>query len=81
MLPMVGLEELWSEHLSRSFPCVICCGVALPSYQVLQLAPFAKEPVSHDGLDFVFFLSVDHFGRGLMEVGPMLRSFFVLRQQ
>ena len=75
--PVVGLEELRSEHLIRSFPRIICCGIALPPYQVLQLAPFSKEPVSHDGLDFVFFFSVDHFGRGLMEVDPVLRSFLV----
>ena len=81
VLPVVGLEELRSEHLIRSFPRIICCGVALPPYQVLQLAPFAKEPVSHDGLDLVFFFSVDHFGRWLVEVGPVLRSLLVPRQQ
>ncbi len=61
MLPMVGLEELRSEHLIRSFPRIICCGVALPSYQVLKFTPFAKEPMPHDGLDFVFLFSVDYF--------------------
>ena len=75
VLPVVGLEELRSEHLIRSFPRIVCCGVALPPYQVLQLVPFAKEPMPHDGLDLVFFFSVDHFGRRLMEVDPMFRSF------
>ena len=77
VLPMVGLEELRSKHLIRSFPRIICCGVALPSYQVLQLAPFTKETMSHDGLDFVFLFSVDHFRWWLMEVGPVFRSFLV----
>ena len=35
VFPVVGLEELRSEHLIRSLPRIICCGVALPPYQVL----------------------------------------------
>ena len=81
VFPVIGLEELRSKHLIRSFPRIVCCGVALPPYQVLQLAPFAKEPMSHDGLDLVFFFSVNHFGGWLMKVDPMLRSFLVSCQQ
>ena len=81
MLPVVGLKELRSKHLICSFPRIICCGVAPPPYQVLQLAPLAKEPVSHDGLDLVFLFSVDHFRGRLMEIYPVLRSFFVPCQQ
>ena len=77
MLPVVGLEELRSECQIRSFPRIICCGVAFPPYQVLQLTPFSKEPMSHDGLDLVFFFSVDHFGWWLVEIDPVLRSFLV----
>jgi hypothetical protein len=81
VFPVVGLEELRGEHLVRSFPRIVCCGVALPPYQVLQFTPFTKESMSHDGLDLILLLPVDHFRWWLMEVGPMLRSFFVLRQQ
>ena len=47
VLPVVGLEELRSKHLIRSFPRIVCCGVALPSYQqVLQpaLSPVVPGP-------------------------------------
>jgi hypothetical protein len=43
----------------------------------LKLAPFSKEPVSHDGLDFKFFFSVDHFGRWAVEVGPVFFCFVI----
>ena len=81
VLPVVGLEELWSEHLTRSFPRIVCCGVALPPHQVLQLVPFTKETVSHDGLDLVLLFSVDHLGWWLVEIDPVFRSFSVSCQQ
>ena len=72
VFPMVCLEELQSKHLIRSFLTIsACCGIALPPYQVLQFTPFTKEPMSHDGLDLVIPLfSIDHLGRGLMEIDP-----------
>ena len=82
MLPVVSLEELRSEHLIRSFPHVVCCGVALPPYQVLQLMPLTKESMSHDGLDFVFLLPVDHFPRWwLMKVWPRAPQFLCTASQ
>ena len=79
MLSVVGLEELRQQTLGvRSLPRIVRCGVAFPSYQVLQFAPFAKEPMSHDGLDFVFFLSVDHSRWWLVVVDPVLRSFLCI---
>ena len=75
MLPVVGLEELRSKHLVRSFPRIVCCGVALPPYQVLQFTPLTKESMSHDGLDFIFFFSVDHLRWWLVEIDPVFRSF------
>jgi hypothetical protein len=77
VLPMISIQELWSEHLTCWFPGVICCGVALPLNQVLQLAPFAKEAVSHDGLDFIFCLALDHLRGRQVVIGPMFRSFVI----
>jgi hypothetical protein len=33
--------------------------------------------VSHDGLDFKFFFSIDHFGRWAVEVGPVFFCFVI----
>ena len=62
-----------------SVPRIICCGVALPSHRRIVMAYRFREPMPHDGLDFVFFLSVDHFRWRLMEVDPVFRSFFSIR--
>jgi hypothetical protein len=80
VLPVVRFEKLRSEHLIRSFPRIVCCGVAFPPYQVLKFTPFAKEPMPHDGLDFIFLFPVDHFRGWLMEVDPVFRSLLVPRQ-
>ena len=77
MLSVVDLEELRSEHLIRGLPRIVRYGVTLPPYQVLEFASFAKESVSHDGLDLVFFLPIDHLGWWFMEVGPMFGSLLV----
>jgi hypothetical protein len=80
VLPVVKLEKLRSKHLIRSFPRIVCYGVALPPYQVLKFTPFAKEPMSHDGLDLILLFSVDHFRGRLMEVDSVFRSLLVPRQ-
>jgi hypothetical protein len=39
---MVGTEELQRKYLISWFPGVVCCGVALPPNQVLQLTVAQK---------------------------------------
>src|SRR6267154_6364148 len=81
MLPMVGAFQPRGEHLFLGFPGVICCGVSLPPYQVLQLVPSSEEPVSHDGLDLIFFSSSNQLRRWAAVVGAMLHSFTIRSQQ
>jgi hypothetical protein len=47
----------------------------------LQLAPLATEAVSHDGLDFVFCLALDHLWGRRIVIGSVLRSFVIRSQQ
>jgi hypothetical protein len=81
MLPVVGIQQLWSEHLTFWFPGVIGCGIALPSDQVLQFMPLAKEAMPHDGLNFIFCLAFDHLRGWRIVIGSMFRSFMIRGQQ
>jgi hypothetical protein len=78
---MVFCYLLGGEHLFLGFPRIICCGVTLPSYKVLEFAPSTKEAMSHDGLNFEFLLSVHHFRRWAAIVDPMLFRFVIGGQQ
>jgi hypothetical protein len=81
VLPMVSLYDFWGEHLFLGFPRIICCGISLPPYQVLQLASFPEESMPHDVGDFIFFCSIDHFGRRWVEVVPVLYRLAIRSQQ
>jgi hypothetical protein len=81
MLPMISLYDFRGEHLFLRLPRIICCGISPPPYQVLQLAPFSEESMPHDVGDFIFFRSVDHFGRWWVGVVPVLFCFAIRSQQ
>jgi hypothetical protein len=72
VFPMISLYDFWGEHLFLGLPRIICYGISPPPYQVLQLVSFPEESMSHDIGDFIFFRSVDHFGRWWVEVVPVL---------
>jgi hypothetical protein len=57
----------------------MCWGIALPSDQVLFLAPIL--PISEDLLDFPFLFAIDKVWWWLKEVRAMFLRFFVGRQQ
>jgi hypothetical protein len=78
---VVSIQQLWSKHLTLWFPGVVCCGVAFPPDQVLQLAPLAEETVSHDGLDFIFCLALDHLWGRWIVIGSMFWGFMIRGQQ
>jgi hypothetical protein len=81
VLPMISLYDFWGEHLFLGLPRIICCGISPPPYQVLQLAPFSEESMPHDVGDFIFFRSIDHFGRRWIEVVPVLHRLTIRSQQ
>src|SRR6267154_2239315 len=81
VLPVVGAFQPRGEHLFLGLPHIICCGISLPSYQVLELAPSSKEPVPHDGLDLVFFSSSNQLRWWAAIVGTVLHSFTIRSQQ
>jgi hypothetical protein len=81
VLLMVSLYDFWGKHLFLRLPCIICCGVSPPPYQVLQFAPFSEESMPHDIGNFIFLRSVDHFGRRWVEVVPVLFCFVIRGQQ
>ena len=69
------------EYIAVVFPGVIGLGVSLPLDQVLESSPFPKVAVVPDGLDFVFFLSVDDVWGRSREVGSVLFCFMVRGQK
>jgi hypothetical protein len=81
MLPVVSPYKFRGKHLFFWFPSVIGHGVSFPPYQVLQFAPAPKESMPHDFLDFELLFSVNHFGRRVAIVLPMLRSLAIGGQQ
>jgi hypothetical protein len=74
---MIGIQELRSEHLTHWFPGVICCRVALPPDQVLQLVPLAKEAMPHDGLNLIFCLALDQLWGRWIVIGPVFQGFMI----
>jgi hypothetical protein len=74
---MINPLQFRGEHLFLGFPRIVSRGIPFPLDEVLKFAPFPKEPVPHDGLDFEFFFSVDHFGRWAAEVGPVFFCFVI----
>ena len=64
MTLMVFLNQLRSKHISSVFPGVVSGGISLPFDKVLKVSPFPKVTVIDDGLDFIFFFSInDVWGR------------------
>jgi hypothetical protein len=57
----------------------MCRGIALPSDQVLFLAPIL--PISEDLLNFPFFFAIDKVRWWLEEVRAVFLRFFVGHQQ
>ena len=75
------LDQVWSEHLIKGFPGVICLGVSFPLSQVLQLAPLAMEVMVSDGLDLILLFSIHYLRGRFHKVGPMLFCFAIRCQQ
>ena len=77
MLP----DQFWGEHPIEGFPGVVRFWVALPFYQVLELAPSTLEAMVSNSLDLILLFSV-HYVRGRFhKIDPMLFCLAIRRQQ
>ena len=74
---MVLTDQLISEDITMVFPSIVCLGVSLPFDQVLQSLPSPEMAMISDGLDFIFFFSVNDIWGWPWEVGSVLFCFMV----
>ena len=78
---MVLTDQLVGEYIAVVFPGVIGLGIPFPLDQVLESSPSPKIAMVSDGLDLIFFFSInDVWGRS-REVGSVLFCFLVRRQE
>ena len=69
------------KHIAVVFPGVVSLWVSLPFDQILKSSPSPKVAMIPDGLDFIFFFSVDDVWGGSREVGSVLFRFLVRGQE
>ena len=60
------------EYIAVVFPGIVGLGVTFPLDQVLKNPPSPKMAVISDGLDFIFFFSVDDVWGRSREIGSVL---------
>ena len=69
------------EYIAVVFPGVVGLGVSFPLDQVLESSPSPKVAMISDGLDLVFFFSInDVWGRS-REVDSVLFRFLIRGQK
>ena len=72
---MVFSDQLWSKHVSLMFPGVVSGGISLPFDKILEVSPFPKITMIDDGLDFVFFFSINDVWGRTWKIVSVLTSF------
>ena len=70
-------DQLVGEYITVIFPGIVSLGVSSPFDQVLESLPSPKVAMISDGLDFIFFFSVDDVWGRSREVGSVLFRFTV----
>ena len=73
--PVIFLNQLRSEYISLTFPGVVSRGISLPFDEILKVSPLSKIAMVDNGLDFVFFLSINDVWGRTREIVPVLVSF------
>ena len=81
MALVIFLNQLRSEYISLVFPGVVSRGISLPLDKILKVSPLPKIAVVDDGLDLVFFLSINDVWGRTREIVPVLASFPERRQK
>ena len=69
------------EHIAVILPGIVGFGVSFPFDQILEDSPFPEMAMIPDGLDFIFFLSIDDVWGRSREVGSVLFRFLVRGQK
>ena len=77
---MVFLNQLRGEYISLVFPGVVSRGISLPFDEVLKISPLPEIAMIDDGLDFVFFFSINDVWGRAWKVVSVLTSFSERRQ-
>ena len=69
------------EYIAVVLPGVVGLGVSLPLNQILESSSFPEVVMVSDGLDFVFFFSVDDVWGRSREIGSVLFCLMVRGQK
>ena len=77
MCLVILTDQSFGEDIAVIFPGVVSLGISLPFDQVLQGSPFPESSMIPDGLDFIFFFSVDDIWGWSWEVGSVLFRFMI----
>ena len=72
---MVFLNQLRSKHVSSVFPGVVSRGVSLPLDQILKVSFLPKIAMVGDGLDLIFFFSINDVWGRTRKIVSVLTSF------
>ena len=72
---MVLLNQPWSEHIFLVFPGVVSRGIPLPFDEILEGSALPKVTMINDGLDLVFFFSINDVWGRTWKVVSVLASF------
>ena len=75
MAPMIFLDQLRGKYVLLAFPGVVSRGISLPLDKVLKVSSLSEITMISDGLDLVFFLSIDDVWGRTWKIVSVLASF------
>ena len=79
-MPVIFLDQLWSEYISLMFPGIVSRGISFPLDKVLEISPLPEIAMIDDGLDFVLLFSINDVWGRTWKIVPILTSFSKRRQ-
>jgi len=74
---MITFDQVVRMHVFQWFPHIVAVWVSLPLNEVLELFSASMRSVIEDGLDLVFFFSINQFGWWLDEVRTIRLGFVI----
>ena len=81
MALVIFLDQLRSKHVLLIFPRTVSRGISFPLDEVLKVSSLTKIAMIGDGLDLIFFLSINDVWGRTREVVSVLVSLFERRQE
>ena len=73
--PVILSDQQRGEHILMMFPGIVSCGIPFPFDEILKVSPSSEITMINDGLDFVFFFSINDVWGRTREVVPILTGF------